>query len=720
MAENEKPEVGIDDEVLGITSEAESAEVAPVDVAAESAEPAAEPAYAEDEALLGPAEPVAEPAPVAAAEPTPAAAEEPVSDKKAEKAAEKDRKKAEKAERAAAEKEERANAEKAAKDEKAAKKAQAKADKKAEKANKKAEKKLAKKNRTKEEKKLIRKKRLTVATYIIYFLCLMAGLFAPLYGSSSLPLTERMMIRYVPSALTDVLWKFLQTPILDNVPWFIHSYAKDFSIQALCVVLYAVWCVISLIMLIPVFAGKYYKGTVRRTAFTMETITAILVLVYLAFHAYGVSLYTNSFAEYKSNLSYNMIIVFGGVALMMCIQSVCYKGRVGVSKIIGFLLSGLAMLMLYNFAVYTPFKEGLINLSKTLNSQFGFFENIQSGFHYLYKINSPFAALRAFKTVGIKKVITVCVVAALTALVFANLIFDLIGLTTSKKFKKDRTPCANKASNNFAMTRYIVTLIFCLAIIIYCVIDKLWIGKLSKFQSGIYLYMLTIVVLISVIYAGVRKACATSRVKKGVTGPKSVVEDKIVMTDSDEDEVMTKEYAQVAVFDYTNKTEKPVEETKEEPVEEVAEETTEEVAEEPVEEVVVEETVEEPVEEVVEEAVVEEETVTEEATEETTEETVTTEETTEETAEAVEEPAEEEPEYDGETDEFIETLTNKEKIEFAETFLKKSRGSVSVDTDYEVGGDNEDFFLSVFIHINRMRNTCSEELLQKMYEYMHN
>lgn len=72
--------------------------------------------------------------------------------------------------------------------------------------------------------------------------------------------------------------------------------------------------------------------------------------------------------------------------------------------------------------------------------------------------------------------------------------------------------------------------------------------------------------------------------------------------------------------------------------------------------------------------------------------------------------------YAGPVDDFIRKLSNDERIEFAMTFIEKSRGELGSIPDYAVGGDNKKFFSLSFIYLGRIRGLVSDGLLNKMYK----
>ena len=72
--------------------------------------------------------------------------------------------------------------------------------------------------------------------------------------------------------------------------------------------------------------------------------------------------------------------------------------------------------------------------------------------------------------------------------------------------------------------------------------------------------------------------------------------------------------------------------------------------------------------------------------------------------------------YKGPTDEFMDTLTDAEKIEFVQIFLEKTKGKIKGVPEYVIGQNNKPFFPAVFIHINRARDIVSTHLLEKIYK----
>lgn len=68
-------------------------------------------------------------------------------------------------------------------------------------------------------------------------------------------------------------------------------------------------------------------------------------------------------------------------------------------------------------------------------------------------------------------------------------------------------------------------------------------------------------------------------------------------------------------------------------------------------------------------------------------------------------------------DPFIASLNDKEREQFTDLFILKYKGTMSNIPDYEVGGDNSDFFRKVFIFLGQYRDRIPDGLLAKMYKF---
>ena len=68
-------------------------------------------------------------------------------------------------------------------------------------------------------------------------------------------------------------------------------------------------------------------------------------------------------------------------------------------------------------------------------------------------------------------------------------------------------------------------------------------------------------------------------------------------------------------------------------------------------------------------------------------------------------------------DPFIASLNTAEREQFTEIFILKYKGDTKNLPDYQVGGDNTEFFRKVFIYLGQYRDRIPDSLLAKMYQF---
>ncbi len=68
-------------------------------------------------------------------------------------------------------------------------------------------------------------------------------------------------------------------------------------------------------------------------------------------------------------------------------------------------------------------------------------------------------------------------------------------------------------------------------------------------------------------------------------------------------------------------------------------------------------------------------------------------------------------------DPFIAILNNEERNQFTELFILKFKGVMPEIPDYQVGGDNKEFFRKIFIYLGQYRDRIPDGLLAKMYQF---
>lgn len=549
----------------------------------------------------------------------------------------------------------------------------------------------------KEKKKNKQRKAIATTTYFLAMLVLLAGLFAPLYSwMPGTKIADRMMFKYLPAFINGVVGK----GIWNTQPGgFLVSLSPDLLLNcnslieirfiSICCLLYVLVCVISVIMFIPVLLGSKKKNTSANCALGVEVLAMLVTFIYIAYETYIMS--NNKIVGWTN---YNFLLAFGGVLLMAIVQTIASKGGIGVSKVIGLILSVIGIIALLDITMFIPkLAEHFAKLSISLKVDGGAtFVDGSLGVYFinaLISIKTLFTGLRILPPAAAVVIIFSILVVLMTIL---NLIVDIIGLRTGKKYYKDKTPCANKGSNAFALTRYILTFIL-LAVII----------ALSFFKYaivGLYAWLLLIVLFISIINAAARTGSDNARVKAYNKGGKEV------------------QSAPAPAPVYVAP--EPVKQSAPAPAPVyVAPQPVAPVAAEPEPEYVA--PAPEPAYEYVPETAYEETPV---VAEETYEEPAPIAEPLTAPLEAPEETEEGEENtrtvyiYGGATDDFMETLTDNEKVEFVELFLKKSKGTVNGVPDYQIDGDNSDFFPAIFVHINRYRNIVSDALMTKMYKQL--
>ncbi len=569
------------------------------------------------------------------------------------------------------------------------------------------------------------KKPVIAATYAFALLFMLMGLFLPLYNGFGLT-KEHCLFWHVVGAGKEFIQVFR---------------GGAFNCQAFLILLYTLLCVVGGIMLIPVLAGKKDKRTSEICAFVPEVIVLLFTAFYIFFQAIY-NLYIIDSATIWVNyryIDYNMLVALFGVFAMACVQSIATKKSIGIFKTVTGVLSILCALCILSVPFFIPvLAKPLANFSDILKSgmmpnmivskpgEAGALTALTTGLGidgiglFLDKASRDIL----FATKEVMPLVIYSLFISVSLLVLINLALDFIGLTTGR-WEKDGDYCANVGLNAFDLVRYALTFLATLALIILNIMYQ-------PVTNGIYIYFLIFFLAIMLILCIVRTVTAILRCKK-----------------------QKEERAQQKLAE--EEAARNAEET-----EQVAE-TEPDAAAEPVAEV---EAAAEPVAETAYEPYATEETYEQQPEEQETAEPFVAEETPAETTgaepeiqpfEAFAAPAAEftptneveeqltfpmdsapysysmEPQpqpqpqpqptyyvYSGVTDPFMDTLTDNEKVEFVEAFLKKSRGTVNGIPDYEVNGNNDDFFTSVFVHINRVRAICSDALLAKIYKQLGN
>lgn len=556
-----------------------------------------------------------------------------------------------------------------------------------------------------------------ILSYALALASLIAMLFVPLFEG-------KMFIQYLLTAVAPVA-ELIKVDIPASAYGTFFTTAEfglPLSVMILCVM---VSVVIALILLIPVIAGKAAKGTNLRCAFAGEIIAFICIAVYTAcdLHVY--------LAGWNK---YSLLIALGVLALVMAAQAIKYKGWLGTTRFIIFLLALVTLFTLYDIVLVIPALEApLLSLSGMIGA---YDKDVTYIGTNPYGLNGVYAIVQLCQgqaVLGSPADIVPFICGLLTiiipTLVVISVIIDVIGLVAGKKCTNDGTPNPHKGWFVFATVRYLLILVLIAATVVLSFV-------LQGFAKvGIYMYFTAVAILLSFIVAIIGYCVGKAKVKaykkqkeqmlrqetfvikdESLEEPKQeAVEEKVVAEDyqtnmfGDAPSTAVAPVAEEVVEEQPTKGEgeqlsimdaQPVEEAAEVvPVDEIEEPVVEEVETvEPVEEVA-------PVEEAVAEPAAVEEVV-EEQPEEAPVHTVNL---------FGEEIEEEKPADEARIDPFVDKLNDEERAQFFDVFVNRNKGKIGTIPVYRLNENNADFFPAVFVHINRTRRLCSDSLLAKIY-----
>ncbi|HBN12194.1 MAG TPA: hypothetical protein DD415_01105 [Clostridiales bacterium] len=605
-------------------------------------------------------------------------------------------------------------------------------------------------------------KYVTLVTYLIAVVCLLLGLFLPLWGDKGI------LALQLPKVLNALAGKDLLSfgkdfTLAHRISLF-GIQSATFDIIALLVIIYAVITVLALLALIPVGFSVKNEGRVAKAFAYVAEIAAAAVLSVYAVTA--LPLYP------EVALGYNMFIALGGCIVALIVLCIADKGATGVAKLFLFLFSAVALLMLFDFTVLIPkLAEPLKNFGDKTKLYPYIFSQENEGLRYgspaygyiktLFEgardisengeLSTYFDMLKGLPSAKEKATFVLCTILALV--VIFNYLVDLVSLSTNGK----------KAGHIFNMARYsleVATLV-CLYITIL----------VMKANLGLFLVIISAMAVIQLLMSVVRFLINRKKVVYAKPADSGKTKKAKPVNDLEEIRIVRKTEAkqrpasaeQLAFID-------PPPAARPEPVimdiEEEArpdggeqltineaprtEERVRPVPPPPVKEA--EEQPEKPKDTPVKaETVSEAKPAAEEVKPQPNPEPKPTPAPAPAPAPAPEfkpqpepafrpqpEPVRVQPTfteqpapaqnnvetriytintiYGGPSDDFLKKLTNDEKIEFARTFIEKSNGVIGNIPDYVIGGNNKKFFSSVFIYLGRIRGMISDGLLNKMYK----
>lgn len=324
-----------------------------------------------------------------------------------------------------------------------------------------------------------------LATYCIAVVCLLAGLFVPLFDGN------KMLALQLPDALNTLAGRNIIATEnkfalagLSIINFGSATFSLDFG--ALVVILYAAVTALALIAVIP--AGIAFRKSAKAgsaIAYTFEVAAVIVLSLYV---------FVELFLYPEIKTSYNMLIALGGALLMLIILGIANKKSTGVAKLFLFLLSAIAVLMLFDFATIIPALKDIrnsIHLYPALYHDEGnylgikFLDMLFSG-----DFGGAFAAITDTK---LKTAIMLGTIASLT--VILNYVIDVISLATDAKDK----------GLLFNVVRYVFELMVLVSLAITVAI--------SGYGMGLFLIIIAVSALLRFAISLTRRLLAVKRAK---------------------------------------------------------------------------------------------------------------------------------------------------------------------------------------------------------------
>lgn len=507
-------------------------------------------------------------------------------------------------------------------------------------------------------------------TYVIAFLCMAVGLFLPMgteqgltaFGGKEAMLGLQLLAAIdaaVPS-LNLTLGNLLGVPFTYvSAPLTFGTFTLDFG--AIIAVLYGVVFVAGLVALIPVIVNSVSKKSAKNTALAaasfIEVIASVLLLALVLFRLNYVLNYGDGIGAFNCLA---LIVAFGGTLLMLIVQSFIYKKGSGVAKFIFVLLSAIALLVcVFDItAVIPPLADSLNGLPGVIGfGSLGLYGEVTA----ISLINGFCAGTLSFEVEATKLVLIIAALAA-GILVILNLVIDVMGL--------------GKKTNKFMLISNVVRYGLELIAVILTIVMSI----VVKETLGLYAIVLAVLAVIALIIDIIRLAVYCKKAKTAKA-----------------------ESAEPVAAEATS--EQPAEEKKETKKERKAREKAEREAAKKA-----------AAEQKAAQAAAAAEAKQAEKAEKADKNPAQNEEAV---ATATEEPVANLYTpliYDGPVDDFINKLSNEQKIEFARMFIEHQHGKLPGVPDYVVSGQNEKFFSSVFIYMARIREHISDGLMNALYK----
>ncbi len=520
-----------------------------------------------------------------------------------------------------------------------------------------------------QEKKSI--KFAVVVTYAIATVMLIAGWIIPAFGyGQGLAVGDMILLLYLPAVINALFGGIIPESVIGSrtLPDFLVK-ESGFNAAALLIVIYLVVTVLAIVFLIPVLTGKKTKRTSLVTAYIIEGVSLVAFGLLFLFTAWDVDLYTTVTGFL------NISIISAAILILLFIQCIFEKGSYGVIKMFLFLMSYLAFM----FAMFKI--DDWLDLVLTAMGAESAWENALATINVgpgLFNGTGGLATIKAFvdgqavvssEYTSYLNLINVCTI-ILFFILLLNVILDFAGLVSGSQCDKDGYLLPHTKGKIFGIVRNGIPLLLLIIMLISLVIDPAKVGMCIYFAILFVSVGLELDVIRLALVPSQKRKTEEQREADRLAAEKAAKE-RLLM-DEDPEQFYAKagkapENQPIA----ENLPEMHIPEMRNDSGEQLLINTI--PLEEPEEEPKAEPIVYTPRPLI----------------------------------------------YNGPTDEFIDTLATEEKIEFSKAFLDKTKGDLPTDMpEYELGGNNEEFFLAIFMNLGKFRTILSAKLLRKVYKYL--
>ena len=336
----------------------------------------------------------------------------------------------------------------------------------------------------------------SLVTYLTAVVCLLLGLFLPMFNGNGI----------LALCLPDAINRAAGTDIIETSKLFGIAFNADLfgtgvqaDLLAYAVLIYTGVTALAVLALIPIgltFNGNTKAPLVLEYIFTVAAVIATSLYPVLALQLLP-----------ETPISFNLIIAFGGPVLALMVLSCINKKASGASKTFLFLLSLIAVFLLFDISVIIPQIAGpLENVGASAGIFPGIlriFDKSVSGISYLTLLvagpsGANFTTLFLSAETLAQK-ITCCVAVSAPIIILFNFYKDAISLSSN----------ANKPELLFDIVRYALALfVFVLLIIMTAV---------SKYGFGLFTIIISAIALIQLLFSILRYIRYIKKVKEDKT-----------------------------------------------------------------------------------------------------------------------------------------------------------------------------------------------------------